>query len=51
MRTRPTISFTISNKANEQLEKVKANKSKLLDYLLQEFFKSGKEIPKRFLKK
>lgn len=51
MRTRPTISFTISKATNDHLEEAMVNKSKLIDHLLQEFLKSGKPIPKKFLKK
>ncbi len=50
MRNRPTISFTISKEIDEKLEENKVNKSKLIDHLLAEFFKSGKSIPKKFLK-
>ena len=34
------ISIDIEKQLNEKLEKIKANKSELIDYLLEEYFKS-----------
>lgn len=50
MRNKPRIDIAISNDLNVKLEKQKANKSKLIDFLLSEFFKNNDEIPKEFQK-
>jgi metal-responsive CopG/Arc/MetJ family transcriptional regulator len=34
------ISIDIEKQLNEKLEKIKANKSELIDYLLEEYFKA-----------
>ena len=34
------ISIDIEKELNEKLDKIKANKSELIDYLLEEYFKS-----------
>lgn len=50
MRTKPTISYTVTKKVNDLLEENKVNKSKLIDFLLEDFFSKNKKIPKIFLK-
>ncbi len=50
-RSRPKFSVTLRYEINDKLEEQKANKSKLVDYLLNEFFKKNEKIPKKFLRK
>ena len=41
------ISIDIEKQLNEKLEKIKANKSELIDYLLEEYFKTEEKSNKK----
>ena len=41
------ISIDIEKQLNEKLDKIKANKSELIDYLLEEYFKTEEKSNKK----
>lgn len=50
MRTKPKLDITIDKELNTILENKKVNKSKLVDFLLTEFFKNNNTVPEKFMK-